>query len=97
MEFAGRAGDASTARLRRPGPGTFQCAAGALHAARGGRQYADLPALHGRTILPPAAPAGAPSVAQTAYRLHPEEPAAPPRRQLEHPGIYQTALPAAGS
>src|SRR6266480_2292053 len=97
MEFTGRAGDASAARLRPPAPGTFQCAPGTLHAARCGRQYADLPALHGRTILPPAAPAGAPSVAQTAYRLHPQEHAAPSRRQLEDPGIYQTALPAAGS
>ena len=71
--------DAAAARLRRPGAGALERAHGALPAAGGERQYADLPALDGGAVLPSAAAAGDAAVAQAADRVYAEEHAAASR------------------
>ncbi len=80
MGPAFRRGDAAAARLRRPGPGTFQRPHRAFPAARGARQHSDLPAVERGAVFPSVAPAGAAALAQTAGRIHAQEHAAASRR-----------------
>ncbi len=67
--------DAAAPRLRRPGPGAFVRASGALPAAVRAAQHAGVRAVDARAGLPHAAPADAAQLPEAADRDEPEEPA----------------------